>query len=188
MKRAVAFLAVLLFIVGCGSTRPQRGRSPESEDQRPRFHSEPSPWIHCTHRYRDPICEWRRHRHGRIEIMPARIEGGCPVAGVTNSLARRGDAIRACYDERLDHYPLLEGRLHLMWTIDPSGKVLDASTAWIGELRDVELSKCLLGRLEMVRFASPGPQACYAAIEIAFHRWPPMPRVIDDYRVYLGPN
>jgi hypothetical protein len=79
------------------------------------------------------------------------------AADIKRVIADHRRAIRCCYESALVTRPGLEGRVVLRFVIGESGAVTEADV--VENELDADVGDCVVGRVAMMPFPSPGPAA-----------------------------
>jgi hypothetical protein len=80
-------------------------------------------------------------------------ELGRGVADIQAIVAAHRDEARTCYDKGLVDHPWIEGTLDVRWTIDPSGKVVDAEVDTAhSEILEPYVGGCIVGIVKNLHF------------------------------------
>lgn len=95
-----------------------------------------------------------------VETRPA---GFCDQAAVKRTIMGRSGAYRACYEQELQRYGTLEGRLELRFTIEPDGAV-SGIAATVNELNK-NVEACVVRQVQQLKFLKPDGGICVI-------RWP----------------
>ncbi len=98
-------------------------------------------------------------RVGKMSIGSGAAQGFCKQSHIQSVVKRRASAIRACYEQRLQVKPKLQGKLTARWTIGVDGSVTNAS-ATANTVGDAEVTNCVLRVLRRMRFQKPEGGIC----------------------------
>ena len=98
-------------------------------------------------------------RVGKLRIGTGASTGFCKKGDISRQIRRRANSIRACYEQRLQVNPKLQGKVTARWTIGLTGRVAKASTAR-NTLGDGAVTGCILRVIRRMRFPKPEGGIC----------------------------
>lgn len=98
-----------------------------------------------------------------VTVTETRPAGFCDPQSVQRTILGRSGAYRACYEQELQRYGRLEGRLELRFTIEPDGSVSGITVVQNELNRSVEA--CVIRQVSQLRFSKPDGGVCVI-------RWP----------------
>jgi len=101
----------------------------------------------------------KRTRKVKMSIGSGKTAGFCSKKNITSVVRRRAGAIRACYEDRLQVKPKLEGKLVVRWRIELDGRVGTASTV-SSSVGDSKVESCVLRVIRRMRFQKPDGGVC----------------------------
>lgn len=89
-------------------------------------------------------------------VIPGKttVVGGLDKDVIAKVIRRHQNEIKYCYESELSKDPNLAGKVAVMWTIDPSGSVADASVSET-TLGNTTAENCMLSRIRRWRFPEP---------------------------------
>jgi outer membrane biosynthesis protein TonB len=84
---------------------------------------------------------------------PHAPEAGRGTTDIRAAVVAHRDEARACYDRALSDHPGIEGNLDIRWTIDPSGRVVDAQVdSSRSDILEPAVANCLLWIIKGLHF------------------------------------
>jgi len=98
-----------------------------------------------------------------VTVTETRPAGFCDPQAVQRTILGRSGAYRACYEQELQRYGRLEGRLELRFTIEPDGSVSGITVVQNELNRTVEA--CVIRQVSQLKFPKPDGGVCVI-------RWP----------------
>ncbi|MBP7124904.1 energy transducer TonB [Myxococcota bacterium] len=99
----------------------------------------------------------------QVTVTETRPAGFCDPQAVQRTILGRSGAYRACYEQELQRYGRLEGRLELRFTIEPDGSVSGITVVQNELNRTVEA--CVIRQVSQLKFPKPDGGVCVI-------RWP----------------
>lgn len=101
----------------------------------------------------------KKKRVSTLRIGSGSSQGFCKKSDISKNVRRRGGAIRACYERELQYKPNLRGKLTARWTVNPQGRVSNASVVK-SSLKNQAVEACVLRTVRRMRFAKPEGGVC----------------------------
>jgi hypothetical protein len=98
-----------------------------------------------------------------VTVTETRPAGFCDQAAVKRTIMGRSGAYRACYEQELQRFGNMEGRLELRFTIEPDGAVSGVN-ATVNELNKT-VEACVIRQVQQLKFLKPDGGICVI-------RWP----------------
>ncbi len=105
---------------------------------------------------------------GKINVGSGTSAGFCQKENISSVVRARANAIRACYEQRLQVNPNLAGKLTARWTIAVSGSVSQASLA-SNTVGDGAVGECVLRVVRRMQFAKPEGGVCIVQWPFVFN-------------------
>ena len=111
----------------------------------------------------------KKKRVGDFSFGTPSESGFCKSSAIASVVKRRGAAIRACYEKRLQVNASLQGKLSVRWTIGLDGKVMNAS-ATSDTLGDAATTQCVMSWVRRMQFEKPEGGLCVVQWPFVFSK------------------
>jgi len=105
---------------------------------------------------------------GKINVGSGQSAGFCKKENISSVVRSRANAIRACYEARLQVNANLAGKLTARWTIGVDGRVTQASLS-ANTVSDGAVGNCVLGVVRRMQFAKPEGGVCIVQWPFVFN-------------------
>ncbi|HOU52878.1 MAG TPA: TonB family protein [Myxococcota bacterium] len=105
---------------------------------------------------------------GKMSLGGMGATGFCQRNNIQAVVMQRAGAIRACYEQQLQIYESLAGKVSVRWTIDLEGRVSDA-TVVDSSLGNDAVVQCVLRTIRNMRFAKPEGGICVVQWPFVFN-------------------
>ncbi len=98
---------------------------------------------------------WRLSSDGGVKSgeLPAQARGGLSKDVIVKVLKRNQNEIKLCYESELQNHPELVGKVAVLFTIGPSGSVLNASV--VENTLNEAAARCMVQRISKWQFPAP---------------------------------